>query len=110
VPELDSDRVLGDAFWGVLFGLIFFSPLVDAAVESPAGDVTGGLAALGIDDTFVNRVRDSVTPGTSGLFVLGEDGVVDRVGDALRDDHPLKMMDTRLSRAQESSLREVFAG
>ena len=110
IADLAWDEGLGEEFWGVLFGLIFYSPLLGAAVGSATGGLSGSLAGFGIDDTFVNRVRDTVTPGTSALFVLGSDPVVDRVRDALRIDQPVKLLVTRLNRLQEGSLRQVFAG
>jgi uncharacterized membrane protein len=110
MPELASDEALGEAFWGVLFGLLFYSPLLGAAVGSATGGLSGSLADFGIDDTFLNRVRDTVTPGTSALFILGTDEVVDEVGDALRVDQPLIVLVTRLSQVQEGSLRQVFVG
>ncbi|MDX6326168.1 MAG: hypothetical protein QOK15_2522 [Nocardioidaceae bacterium] len=108
MSELASDEALGGAFWGLFFGLIFFSPLIGAAVGSAHGALSGSLGDFGIDDTFVNRVRDTVTPGTSALFVLGSDTVVDQVRDALRGDPPVKVLVTNLSRSQEGALREVF--
>src|SRR4051812_15777381 len=83
LPELAREEALGEGFWGVLFGLIFFSPLLGAAVGSATGGLSGSLAELGIHDTFVNRGRDTVTPGTSALFLLGSDLVVDEGHDAL---------------------------
>jgi uncharacterized membrane protein len=110
IADLAWDEALGEEFWGVLFGLIFYSPLIGAAVGSATGGLSGSLSGFGIDDTFVNRVRDTVTPGTSALFVLGSDSVVDQLRDALRVNHPVKVLVTRLNQLQEGSLRQVFAG
>src|SRR3954447_25539355 len=110
MPELSREGALGDAFWGVLFGLIFFSPLLGAAVGRATGGLSGSLEDLGIHDTFVNRVRDTVAPGTSALFLLGSDTVVEEVHDALRRQPPVKVLTTRLTRQQEDSLHAVFVG
>jgi uncharacterized membrane protein len=99
--ELSRDEGTAEAFWGVFFGLSFFSPLLGAAVGRPPGRHSGSLTDLGIDDTFVNRVRDTVTPGTSALFVRGPDVVVDQVGDWLRADQPVKVLFTRLDGLQD---------
>ena len=107
MPELAHDEGLGETFWGVLFGIIFFSPLLGAAVGSAPSGSAGSLAQVGIDDTFVNRVRDSVTPGSSALLVIGSDSIVDRVQDLLPAGPSENVLSTRL---QESSLREVFVG
>ena len=59
-----STAAVGGAFWGMLFGLIFFVPLLGAAVGAAAGAFAGSMADIGIDDHFINKVRDKVTPGT----------------------------------------------
>src|SRR5580692_6960477 len=70
---------LGGAFWGMLFGLIFFVPLLGAAIGAATGALSGSLADVGIDDSFINRTRDQITPGTSALFVMTSDAVMDKV-------------------------------
>ncbi len=102
--------VLGGAFWGLLFGLIFFVPLLGAAVGAATGAIAGSLKDVGIDDTFINRVRDQVTPGTSALFLLSSDAVIDRVRDAFEGRQIGDLIFTNLSNDQEAALREAFAG
>ena len=70
---------LGGGFWGLLFGLIFFVPLLGAAIGAATGALAGSLTDVGIDDEFINKVRDQVTPGTSALFVMTSHAVVDRI-------------------------------
>ena len=48
-----------------MFGLLFFIPLLGAAVGAAAGALAGSLTD--IDDTFIKGFRDKVTPGTSEL-------------------------------------------
>jgi uncharacterized membrane protein len=100
---------LGGGFWGLLFGLIFFVPLLGAAIGAATGASAGSLTDVGIDDSFINRVRDQVTPGTSALFMLTSDAVVDRVHDAFTGGPRAELILTNLSAEQETALREVFA-
>ena len=100
---------IGGAFWGMLFGLIFFIPLLGAAVGAASGALAGSLADVGIDDTFINRVRDQVTPGTSALFLMSSAAVLDKVKDAFTAHAPADLIFTNLSSDQEAALREVFA-
>jgi uncharacterized membrane protein len=109
VPLEHADAALGETFWGVLFGVIFFSPLLDAAVASATGDTADGLAVCGLDATFVHRMRDVVTPGTSALFVVGDALLIDRVNDALRRDGPVTAPYTTLHPVLDSSVRQVGA-
>lgn len=99
---------LGGTFWGMLFGLIFFVPLLGAAIGAATGALAGSLADVGIDDGFINRVRDEVTPGTSALFVMTSDAVVDKVKGAFDELGPSELIFTNLSSEQESALREAF--
>jgi len=99
---------LGGAFWGMLFGLIFLVPLLGAAIGAGIGALTGSLTDVGIDDQFIKSVRDQIKPGTSALFVLSSDAVVDRVHEAFKG-QPAVLMQSNLSRDEEKKLREVFA-
>src|SRR6204780_2355183 len=97
---------LGGAFWGMLFGLIFFIPILGLAIGAATGALMGSLADVGISDSFIKSVRDQITPGTSALFLLSSDAVIDRVkgefnpGDA-------ELIETNLSTEQEAKLREA---
>lgn len=101
---------LDGAFWGMLFGLIFFIPLLGLAIGAAAGALTGSFVDVGIDDNFIKEVRAKVTPGTSALFLLTENAVMDRVADEIkkRGIH-FELIASNLSREQEDKLRERFA-
>ncbi|MGH9192897.1 MAG: DUF1269 domain-containing protein [Acidimicrobiales bacterium] len=99
---------LSGSFWGLLFGLLFFVPLLGMAVGAAAGALGGSLTDVGIDDDFIASVRDKVTPGTSALFVLSSDAVLDKVKEAFAGQHS-ELIHTNLSDDEEAHLREVFA-
>jgi uncharacterized membrane protein len=105
--NLAAAGALGGAFWGMLFGLIFLVPLLGLAIGAATGALSGSLADVGIDDKFIDRVRDQVTPGTSALFVLSSDAVLDKVRDAFRNERP-ELIFTNLNNEQEQALLEVF--
>ena len=107
LTNLTGAGALGGAFWGMLFGLIFFVPLLGAAIGAASGALAGSLTDVGIDDGFINRVRDEVTPGTSALFVMSSDAVIDKVRDAFAGARP-ELIFTNLSDEQEVAIREVF--
>jgi uncharacterized membrane protein len=106
--NLAGAGALGGAFWGLLFGLLFFVPLLGALVGATVGAVGGALSDAGINDDFVKRARDEITPGTSGLFVLTSDVVLDKVAEAFEGAKP-HLLFTNLSNDQEKALREAFA-
>ncbi|MDX6343845.1 MAG: hypothetical protein QOH87_3983, partial [Trebonia sp.] len=99
---------LGGGFWGLLFGLIFFVPLLGLAIGAASGALFGSLADVGINDSFIRSARDQITPGTSALFLLSSDAVIDRV----KEEFPAseaELISTNLSNEQEAKLREAFA-
>jgi uncharacterized membrane protein len=98
---------LGGAFWGFLFGLIFFIPLLGLALGAAMGALSGSLADVGIDDDFINTVREKVTPGTSALFVLTSGATEDRVVEELKQ-YDFEIISTNLPKEQEEKLREAF--
>ncbi|MGH9116568.1 MAG: DUF1269 domain-containing protein [Acidimicrobiales bacterium] len=98
---------LGGAFWGLLFGLLFFIPLIGLAVGAAGGALAGSLADVGIDDDFIASVRTKITPGTSALFVMTSDAVVDKVHEAFAGTE-MELIQTNLSNEEEAKLREAF--
>lgn len=106
--DLTGAGALSGTFWGMLFGLIFFMPLLGAAVGAAAGALGGKMADVGIDDEFIDSVKSKVTPGTSALFLLSQDAVVERVRDAFPGVHA-RLIESNLDSEQETKLREVFA-
>ncbi len=98
---------LGGAFWGLLFGLLFFIPLIGMAVGAAAGALGGSLADVGINDDFIASVRSKITPGTSALFVMTSDAVVDKVKEAFAGTE-MELIQTNLSNEEEAKLREAF--
>lgn len=77
--NLLASGALGGAFWGSLVGLIFLAPLAGAVGGAAAGALGGWLTDYGIDDGFMRRIGEQVTPGKAALFVLAEDMTVDKV-------------------------------
>jgi uncharacterized membrane protein len=62
---------LGGAFWGFLFGLIFFVPFLGAAIGTgAAASLSSSMREGGIDEEFIKRAGEEVREGTSALFVL----------------------------------------
>jgi uncharacterized membrane protein len=98
---------LSGAFWGLLFGMVFLLPLVGMAVGAAAGLAAGAFSKVGLSDEFLRRVRDRITPGSSALFLLRSDEVVDRVHEAFAGTHA-ELLVTNLSREQEAALRTAF--
>jgi uncharacterized membrane protein len=100
---------LGGMFWGLLFGLIFFVPLLGAAIGAGMGALSGSLTDVGIDDDFVKSVREEIEPGTSALFLMSADAVIDKIRDEFGGAFQGQLIHTNLSHEQEAALRNAFA-
>ena len=107
LTELSAAGALDGAFWGLLFGAIFFVPLAGAAVGAAWGAIRGAFADYGINDELIEELRRKVTEGTSALFLMSSAGVMDKVVPALKD-IPFEISATTLSKEQEEKLRAAF--
>ena len=99
---------LWHGFWGMLLGLIFLTPLAGPAFGAAAGAVAGSLGDFGVADDFVKRVRDSVTPGTSAIFILASRASAGKIAGPL-ESLGAKALRTELSLEQEQLLRDALA-
>ena len=71
------------------------------------GALMGHFANYGIDEGFMDQVRSKVTPGTSALFLLTSEAVLDKVADAVKGQQ-FEIIQTNLSKDQEAQLRADF--
>jgi uncharacterized membrane protein len=108
LANLAGVGALDGAFWGMLFGLIFFVPFFGVAVGAAMGALSGKFADYGIDDDFIKSVQNQVTEGTSALFLMTSDAVMDKVADAFKDVE-FELIASNLSKEQEDELRAAFA-
>jgi uncharacterized membrane protein len=98
---------LDGAFWGMLFGLLFFVPFFGLAIGAGIGALTGKFSDFGIDDKFIKQVQSQVVEGTSALFLLSSNAVLDKVIAAFKDNKP-EIISTNLPSEQEAALKEAF--
>jgi uncharacterized membrane protein len=108
LADLAGIGALDGAFWGMLFGLLFFVPFFGMAIGAAFGALSGKFADYGIDDDFIKSVQSQVTEGTSALFLMTSEAVVDKVADALKG-QDFQLIASNLSQEQEDQLRAAFA-
>ncbi|HCX84214.1 MAG TPA: DUF1269 domain-containing protein [Micrococcales bacterium] len=76
----DAGRGAGwGAAWGFLFDLLFFAPLLGAAAGAAIGGSAGALNGVGIRKEDLERIRESITPGSSALFAVTDGADLDRL-------------------------------
>lgn len=99
---------LGGAFWGMLIGLLFFAPWAGLLAGAAAGAVSGKLGDIGVDDSFIEEVGDTIEPGHSALFLLARDARIERIREET-EDMEFRLIESNLSPDEETQLRETFA-
>ncbi|WP_256793186.1 DUF1269 domain-containing protein [Terrabacter sp. Ter38] len=97
------------ALWGVLVGALFFVPVVGGVVGAAIGAISKMTEDAGITKEQLETIRTELTPGTSALFVVTENGDLDRVGERLRGIHS-KLITTNLTEGERQMLLETFGG
>ena len=105
--NLTASGAVGGSFWGMLIGMVFLNPLLGAAVGAGAGALSGKLADIGVSDNFMKELGETLTPGTSALFVLVRKATPDKVLEGLKGFNG-KIIQTSLTKDKEDELREVL--
>lgn len=107
--SLTAAGAASGAFWGMLIGLFFFTPLLGLAVGAGAGALSGKLTDLGVDNKMAKQLGDELTPGSSALILLLRKVTADKVLDGLKQFAGRgRVFQTSLSKDDEKSLREVL--
>ena len=94
-------------FWGLLLGLLFLSPLFWAVIGALLGALIGKHQDLGIDNTFIKEVGDSLEPENSALCMLLMEKASDKVIGELSE-FGGTVFQTSLSEENEKKLRQAL--
>ncbi|MDC0835834.1 hypothetical protein AY599_16955 [Leptolyngbya valderiana BDU 20041] len=106
--NLTAAGAASGGFWGLLIGTLFLSPLFGAAVGAAGGAIGGALSDIGVDDDFMKDLGESMTPGSSALFLLVRKVTPDKVLDEVAQ-YGGKVLRTSLSKDRENQLQEVLS-
>jgi uncharacterized membrane protein len=96
------------AFWGMLFGWLFFVPFLGAAFGAGVAALSAHFADYGIGRDFLDKVRSKVTEGTSALFLMVGQVTADRVIEAFKAAPKFEIIASNLSHEQEEKLKAAF--
>lgn len=105
--ELVTGGAMSGGFWGLLFGFIFFNPLLGWVVGATAGAISGAMTDIGIDDNFIREVGSTIEPSTSAIFFLVRKATTDKVLEDLSKFEG-KVLRTSLSKEDEAKLQAVL--
>ncbi|WP_017662318.1 DUF1269 domain-containing protein [Baaleninema simplex] len=106
--NLTAAGAASGGFWGLLIGTLFLSPIFGAAVGAAGGAIGGALSDIGVDDDFMKDLGESMTPGSSALFLLVRKVTPDKVLDDVAQ-YGGKVLRTSLSKDKEAQLQEVLS-
>ena len=87
--------------------MLLMNPLLGAAVGAGAGALSGKLSDVGINDQFIKELGETITPGTSALFVLVRKATPDKVLGALQG-FGGKVLKTSLTADKEEELQNAL--
>ena len=105
--NLTAAGAAGGGFWGMLIGMIFLNPLLGAAMGAGAGALSGKLRDIGISNNFMKELGETLTPGSSALFVLIRKATPDKVLEQLKQ-FKGRVVQTSLTAEKESELRAAL--
>jgi uncharacterized membrane protein len=97
------------AVWGLLIGTLFFVPVLGGLGGAALGALSKVTEDAGITREQLERIRAEVTEGTSALFVVTEQGDLDRLGERMRGMNSA-LIATNLTDGERSVLLETFGG
>ena len=95
------------ALWGLVIGSLFFVPVVGGIAGAAIGAISKATQDVGIDKKSLETIRTQVTEGTSALFVVTEQGDLDRLGERLSGLHST-LVATNLTDSERTVLLETF--
>lgn len=98
---------IGGSILGLLLGGLFF-PLAGLAIGAAGGALVGSMVDMGVDKKFVKDVTESLTPGSSALFLLVRGGDPNASLAALKP-HKGTVYHTSLPTEMEESLRNILS-
>lgn len=95
------------AFWGLIVGGLFLVPVLGAAAGVGVGAIANATEGVGIGKDDLEKIRTEITPGTSALMVITEEGDLDRVGERFHGMH-WHLVGSNLTGPEQRLLMETF--
>lgn len=96
------------AFGGAVVGALFLVPVVGGAAGAAIGAISKKTEGVGITREQLERIRSQVTEGTSALFVVTDQGDLDRLGERVRMHSTL--VASNLTEVERKALIDTFGG
>lgn len=91
------------AVWGLLFGALFFLPLLGAAAGAGVAAIHKAMERVGIGADQMETLRWQIVEGTSALFLLTENADLERLRERWQGTHSV-LIDTDLTDVEQARL------
>jgi uncharacterized membrane protein len=95
------------AFIGLAVGALFAVPLLGVAAGAGVGALYKISEGIGITKEDLDRIRSQITEGTSALFVVTDQGDLDRVAERFHGMHTT-LVDSNLTEPEREAVLEAF--
>ena len=110
IPLISGRAALG-AVSGLLMGMLLLNPLFGVVTGAAAGAASGALGDVGIDDAFMKSLGETLTPGSSALFVVVRNTNPDLLLDRLKPfSGRCKVLQSTMTPENETILRGLLEG
>ncbi|MFF1508672.1 DUF1269 domain-containing protein [Streptomyces sp. NPDC058326] len=96
------------ALWGMVFGMVVLTPAM-GVVGAAVGGLIGKLNQMGVDNTFRDKVRSLLEPGSTAVVVMASKVTEDRFAAAM-ERFGGTVLKTSLPEQAERELAEQLAG
>jgi uncharacterized membrane protein len=106
-PKKTGRYATGGGGIGFLAGMLLGGPILGLAAGAGIGAITARMKNHGMDHDFVNDIVQGMQPETSVLFVMTQDGNVDKLREALRP-YKAVVLTTSLTGEQEQELQQLL--
>jgi uncharacterized membrane protein len=110
IPLISGRAVLG-AFGGLVMGMLLLNPLFGVVAGAAGGVASGALGDVGIDDAFMKSLGETLTPGSSALFVVVRNTKPDLLLERLKPfAGRCKILQSTMTPENETILRGLLEG
>lgn len=113
LPLLAAGSALG-SFSGMLLGMLLLNPLFGSIAGAAVGAAAAAFGDAGIDDAFMKSLGETLTPGSSALFVVVRKSRPERIELLLERLKPFagrcKILQCNMPADNEVMLRNLLEG
>jgi uncharacterized membrane protein len=110
LPLVAAGAALG-SFSGVLLGMLILTPLFGSVAGAAVGAAAAAFGDAGIDDKFMKSLGETLTPGTSALFVVVRKTKPEQLLERLKPfAGRCKILQSTMPAENETRLRKLLEG